>query len=469
MLLERVADEYRRGNLIPITFYKFDIDQLAEIGDFYKARALPFSVFLNESSDVVATFSGIDIEQFLIRANILIKKDNVAASEISDAAHPIQPVIPHLTMLTLHREFAKSEFPQKETLSQYGMFSDALSFQFLHDVGLGHVPFRADDMANLNSAVAESFALAGPASGYTSASLVNLYSFPQPTVSADGTCSNLLEMAEKAFNLATDAYGIGDIELRDTHTGATASSPESASELDVITINGRLYNGLKLADYPSTLRLFRLQALVSRLHGLTKADWIGIYRMSLAQDVLEQPVAASDLGSATKSGIAITDAPVPRLGEPYPVLLKESYFGEPSRAVFPVTEAFCIKSTNSWVGHTGKARLIPNTNSRGGGVSYYKCSGSVQSELCVPILQLVRNRGDSLSQQQQQHYQVVGIIDLESWNLDHFTPRMIVEVLKVALDLGSIGFGTYEEESPLKESGSTASWELASGNGDHHA
>ena len=32
--------------------------------------------------------------------------------------------------------------------------------------------------------------------------------------------------------------------------------------------------------------------------------------------------------------------------------------------------------------------------------------------------------------------EVIGIIDLESWNENHFTPDIIVGVMKVALDIG---------------------------------
>jgi L-methionine (R)-S-oxide reductase len=112
-------------------------------------------------------------------------------------------------------------------------------------------------------------------------------------------------------------------------------------------------------------------------------------------------------------------------------LLKEAYLGEPSRAVFPLTEAFAIKSTNSWVGLHGEIRHIPNTRAREEGVSYYECSGSVQSELCLPIFKSFPS-----SSAGGMEWRVIGIIDLESWNPNHFTPQMIRDVLEVGFLLG---------------------------------
>jgi hypothetical protein len=45
------------------------------------------------------------------------------------------------------------------------------------------------------------------------------------------------------------------------------------------------------------------------------------------------------------------------------------------------------------------------------------------------------------SEAEAAQYQVIGIIDLESWNVNHFTGRMVAEVMKIALDLGEINYG----------------------------
>ena len=140
-----------------------------------------------------------------------------------------------------------------------------------------------------------------------------------------------------------------------------------------------------------------LNRAVNLLYSLTTAHWIGIYRVIDADN---------ELG-----------------------LLKEAYLGEPSRAVFPLTETFALKSTNSWVGLHGEVRHIPNTRAREEGVSYYECSGSVQSELCLPIFK-------SFPSSVGTEWRVVGIIDLESWNPNHFTPQMIRDVLEVGFLLG---------------------------------
>ena len=202
--------------------------------------------------------------------------------------------------------------------------------------------------------------------------LMSLYEYIVPTVSADGTCSNVHHMAKRPFNLATDVYGL------------------------TFTVE-------VLRNHAMTRRLLRLNEVVSYLYELTHADWIGVYRCVEADGVV--------------------------------ALVKEAYRGEPSRAVFPVTEQFSKKSTNSWVGLTGQYRVINDTVVRDEGVAYYECSGLVRSELCVPILRKCSVDGDDCL------FHVIGIIDLESWNVKHFSESMIVNVLRVALSLGEHNLG----------------------------
>jgi putative methionine-R-sulfoxide reductase with GAF domain len=55
---------------------------------------------------------------------------------------------------------------------------------------------------------------------------------------------------------------------------------------------------------------------------------------------------------------------------------------------------------------------------------YYECSNKVQSELCVPIL--------------NSKLEVIGIIDAESWKPNWFTEERVLEICKVASDIGDL-------------------------------
>ena len=110
-----------------------------------------------------------------------------------------------------------------------------------------------------------------------------------------------------------------------------------------------------------------------------------------------------------------------------------------------MTAEFSEKSTNSWVALNGSARLIRNTRQRVEGVSYYECSGRVRSELCVPIFRYIKKSEEEEEKCRLNpnycvdsfHLEVIGIIDLESWKEDHFTSTMILDILKISLDIGS--------------------------------
>ncbi|WP_296299217.1 GAF domain-containing protein [Rheinheimera sp.] len=89
------------------------------------------------------------------------------------------------------------------------------------------------------------------------------------------------------------------------------------------------------------------------------------------------------------------------------VLVKLSYFGEPSRAEFPLTTEFAAISNNSSVGLSGKARIIndvPAYLQQGG--EYYTCDPKVLAEACIPLF------ADS--------GELVGIIDSEAFVKDLF-------------------------------------------------
>ncbi|MDC2890843.1 hypothetical protein [Psychrosphaera algicola] len=64
-----------------------------------------------------------------------------------------------------------------------------------------------------------------------------------------------------------------------------------------------------------------------------------------------------------------------------------AYFGEPSRAEFPLTPEFATISNNSFVGLYGEKRTINDVQKYvADGGEYYTCDPKVKSELCWPIL-----------------------------------------------------------------------------------
>ena len=103
-----------------------------------------------------------------------------------------------------------------------------------------------------------------------------------------------------------------------------------------------------------------------------------------------------------------------------PGLVKLSYVGRPSRAEFPLTREFAMRSTNSTVGLTGRATVIDDVAKHveaGGG--FYVCDDGVQSEACVPILDGAR--------------QVVGIIDAEARPKGFFGAERLAVVAALAI------------------------------------
>jgi L-methionine (R)-S-oxide reductase len=152
-----------------------------------------------------------------------------------------------------------------------------------------------------------------------------------------------------------------------------------------------------LLAHSATARLLRLRAVVDGLYAATAADWIGIYT---AYDV-----TAAGVGRA---------------------LVKEAYRGEPSRALFPLSQSFAASSNNSAVGLSGRAVSIADVESHAG--PYYKCSGRVLSELCIPIVTPTTGK-------------IIGIIDLEAWHRDFFDDRRTAIAVHVCEELGKINAG----------------------------
>lgn len=139
----------------------------------------------------------------------------------------------------------------------------------------------------------------------------------------------------------------------------------------------------------TTRRLALLGRLVGRVREVTGADWAGVYQRR-----------ANAKGE--------------------PVLVKLAYAGRPSRAEFPLTNAFAERSTNATVGLTGRATVIDDVAKHveaGGG--FYVCDDGVQSEACVPILDDSR--------------QVAGIVDVEARPRGFFGAERLAPIAALAL------------------------------------
>jgi len=139
----------------------------------------------------------------------------------------------------------------------------------------------------------------------------------------------------------------------------------------------------------TTRRLALLGRLVERTRETTGADWVGVYQ--------RRPNAAG-----------------------VPVLVKVSYVGRPSRAEFPLTHEFALRSTNATVGLTGRSTVIDDVSRHveaGGG--FYVCDDGVQSEACVPIL--------------VPGCEVAGIVDAEAKPRGFFGAERLAVVAALAL------------------------------------
>jgi putative methionine-R-sulfoxide reductase with GAF domain len=88
-------------------------------------------------------------------------------------------------------------------------------------------------------------------------------------------------------------------------------------------------------------------------------------------------------------------------------LLKLSYFGNPSRPLFPVDENYARISNNAFVALHGKGRVINNVEQYvANGGEYYTCDPAVKSEVCLPYF--------------SESGEVLGIIDAEAFENDVF-------------------------------------------------
>ena len=149
-----------------------------------------------------------------------------------------------------------------------------------------------------------------------------LYEYPVPALSADGTCSASSGLAAEPFSLRSVLEVPGDAIER----------------------------------HPTTVRLWRLRRVVQGLADSLGVEWVGVYRRC-------HPA-----------------------GQEAPVLCKEAYVGAPSRAFFPLTQEFARTSNNSTVGLTGNAQVYRDVSSLAEDAPYYPCDSRVKFEVCAPIV-----------------------------------------------------------------------------------
>lgn len=140
--------------------------------------------------------------------------------------------------------------------------------------------------------------------------------------------------------------------------------------------------------------LARLQQIVDYVIAETRADWFGIYQARVKSD-----------------------------GEQ--VLVKLAYFGEPSRAEFPLNKQFAEISNNVKVGLSGVSNIVNNVAEYiASGGEYYTCDPKVQSEVCMPIF---NPEGD-----------IVGITDTEAFSAEFFDQQKIAILAAANIVIASL-------------------------------
>lgn len=133
-------------------------------------------------------------------------------------------------------------------------------------------------------------------------------------------------------------------------------------------------------------------AWIERAVEMTGLDWLGLY-----------PLRTDSNGSRT--------------------LVKCASYGRPSRAEFPLNASFAARSTNSAVGLSARARIIPDVEKhRQAGGAFYVCDPAVRSEACLPLL---GNNGN-----------LTGILDAESHAPDFFSEAILLPLIALAAEAG---------------------------------
>lgn len=105
-------------------------------------------------------------------------------------------------------------------------------------------------------------------------------------------------------------------------------------------------------------------------------------------------------------------------------LVKLAYSGKPSRAEFPLTDAFARQSNNVAVALSGRPRVIADVKAHvEAGGAYYECDPGIASEACLPLFDA---KG-----------QVVGILDAESAQPNAFTGERLASLVGLATEVVS--------------------------------
>lgn len=148
---------------------------------------------------------------------------------------------------------------------------------------------------------------------------------------------------------------------------------------------------------PLMEKLTEVQALVDWVKSHTDIEWFGIYVTLSSQ------------------------------------LTKLAYYGNPSRAQFPLTKDFAKLSNNVHVALSGEKIIINDVDKhRENGGVYYTCDNKVKSELCWPIF------SDKNHQQSDHNHKIIGIIDAESFKSNQFDNQHQLYFTAVCELLGEI-------------------------------
>jgi L-methionine (R)-S-oxide reductase len=164
----------------------------------------------------------------------------------------------------------------------------------------------------------------------------------------------------------------------------------------------------------SLTKLKKIQAIVDWVKRHTNVDWFGVY-------FAQQGVTDTSQDNLTKL----------------------AYFGQPSRAQFPLTEHFSTLSNNVSVALTGTSKVINNVEQhRLQGGEYYTCDPAVKSELCLPIFTSEHYGLNSLPNKvlttTGETQKIVGIIDAECFVTDYFDEQQQVIFNAVSCALSEI-------------------------------
>lgn len=188
-----------------------------------KIHSLPETLFCSNGK-IVNRYVGSKLEDFIEKMQAFMSLDDamvsVDAGSQSSGTEPLDTVITAIP-------------------STFSLPSVSVSFEpgfidvnFLTAVGLGNMSLTPTIIINNQASIAansleiqnmfEKEAYVDLRANLTGEDVVKLYEYRVPTISPDGTCSNIYQLAKKPFNLATNAYYLPfDTELLSTHPMTT--------------------------------------------------------------------------------------------------------------------------------------------------------------------------------------------------------------------------------------------------------